>query len=83
MGNIGAHMEKDVNLVIDIEPGEAQILIDLIEMLFDEWYVEREARAKRLTAIANLSKKKAHEISQARSGSALPAADPLLIEKKG
>ncbi|MCP1830281.1 hypothetical protein ACVIHH_005106 [Bradyrhizobium sp. USDA 4518] len=26
VGNIGAHMEKDVNLIVDIEPGEAQML---------------------------------------------------------
>lgn len=30
-----------MNLIVDIEPGEVQMLIDLIEMLFDEWYVEK------------------------------------------
>jgi hypothetical protein len=34
IGNIGAHMEKDINLIIDIDPDEAQILIGLIETLF-------------------------------------------------
>jgi hypothetical protein len=52
IGNIGAHMEADVNLVIDIEPGEAQELIGLIEMLFEEWYVARHDRNKRLAKIA-------------------------------
>ena len=29
LGNIGAHMEKDTNLIIDIEPNEAQKLLKL------------------------------------------------------
>lgn len=52
IGNIGAHMEKDVDLIIDIDPGEAQALIELIEMLFDEWYVEQQNRTDRLAKIA-------------------------------
>jgi len=58
IGNIGAHMEKDVNLIIDIEPGEAQALIELIEMLFDEWYVEQNNRTERLKKIAAIGEKK-------------------------
>lgn len=52
IGNIGAHMESDVNLIIEIDPDEAQVLIELIETLFDEWYVEREKRTERLAKIA-------------------------------
>lgn len=58
IGNIGAHMEHDVNLIIDIEPGEAQALIELIEMLFDEWYVEQHNRTERLKKIAAIGEKK-------------------------
>ncbi len=48
IGNIGAHMEKtDVNVIVDVEPREAQLLIELIESLFDDWYVDRENRRKR------------------------------------
>ena len=36
LGNIGAHMEKDINLILDVEPGEAQALINLIELLFED-----------------------------------------------
>ena len=56
IGNIGAHMEKDINLILDVEPNEAQALIELIELLFDEWYVakhQREERLERLGAIAD------------------------------
>jgi hypothetical protein len=62
VGNIGAHMEKDVDLIVEIDPGEAQMLIDLIEMLFEEWYVEREKRTRRLAEITALSAQKASEL---------------------
>ena len=41
LGNIGAHMEKDVNLIIDIEKEEVRSLLRLIEMLMDQWYINR------------------------------------------
>jgi hypothetical protein len=44
IGNIGAHMEKDVNLIIDVESDEAELLIQLIEMLIRDWYIQREQR---------------------------------------
>jgi len=44
IGNIGAHMEKDINLIIDIDEGEAEKLIKLIELLMKEWYINREER---------------------------------------
>lgn len=41
IGNIGAHMEKDVNTIIDVDPKEAERLIKLIELLIDKWYIAR------------------------------------------
>jgi len=67
IGNIGAHMEKDINLIIPVEPDEAQVLIDLIESLFDDWYVEREKRAQRfgnVKALAESKKKLIGELKQ-------------------
>jgi hypothetical protein len=58
IGNIGAHMEKDINLIVDVEPEEAGLLIGLIEMLLREWYVAREERKKRLQDIISLSASK-------------------------
>ena len=55
IGNIGAHMQKDINLIIDVDPDEAQTLIELIETLFDEWYVEREKRKKRFAKIGAIA----------------------------
>ena len=43
---IGAHMEKDTDLIVDIDPGEAEKLIKLIELLMKEWYINREERNK-------------------------------------
>ncbi|WP_247294927.1 MULTISPECIES: DUF4145 domain-containing protein [unclassified Bradyrhizobium] len=48
IGNIGAHMEADINVIVDVDVDEAQTLIELTELLFDEWYIARKARTKRL-----------------------------------
>jgi hypothetical protein len=58
VGNIGAHMEKDVNLIIDVDPEEASLLIWLIETLFEEWYIERHERTQRMNQIVALAEKK-------------------------
>jgi len=58
VGNIGAHMEKDINLIIDVEPNEAQLLIGLIEHLIDEWYVNRHEKEKKLKQLKELSQNK-------------------------
>lgn len=57
IGNIGAHMEKDVNLIIDVEPDEAQQLIQLIEILIRDWYIarhEKEESLKKIVALGEL-----------------------------
>ena len=41
IGNIGAHMEKDVNTIIDVSELEAEKLIKMIELLIKQWYVDR------------------------------------------
>ncbi|PTS90989.1 hypothetical protein DBR17_00370 [Sphingomonas sp. HMWF008] len=58
IGNIGAHMEKDIDLIVPVDTGEAQALIELIEMLFDEWYVARHRRQERLAAISRIGEDK-------------------------
>jgi hypothetical protein len=70
IGNIGAHMEKDVSVIIDIDPGEATNLIELIEMLFEEWYVARNEREKRLSRVASINADKKTAKQQA-----VPAAE--------
>lgn len=58
IGNIGAHMEKDINLIVDVEPNEAELLINLIETLFQDWYINREERKKRLQSIVAIGAQK-------------------------
>jgi hypothetical protein len=55
VGNIGAHMEKDIDLIIDVEPDEALKLIRLIELLVKEWYVAKHNREQELAAIIALN----------------------------
>jgi hypothetical protein len=59
IGNIGAHMEKDIDVVVDVDPNEAQALIELIEMLFEDWYIERAQRQRKLAAIKSIADQKA------------------------
>ena len=65
IGNIGDHMEKDINLVIDVDPDEAQALIRLIEVLFQEWYVARQQRADHLASIVAIADAKKSQKAQA------------------
>jgi hypothetical protein len=58
IGNIGAHMEADINVIIDVAAGEAQVLIELIESLFDEWYVERQQRGDRFAKLGAIADEK-------------------------
>lgn len=66
VGNIGAHMEKDINHIVPVDPEEAQLLIDLIESLFEEWYVAREKRVNRFSGIKALAESKKQLISEMR-----------------
>lgn len=51
LGNIGAHMEKDIDVIVDVDPDEAGLLIGLVETLLKEWYVARAERAARMGAV--------------------------------
>lgn len=58
VGNIGAHMEKDINVIIDVEPKEAELLIGLIEFLIKDWYVSRENKNQHLKELIGVAEKK-------------------------
>ncbi|HAT1776579.1 TPA: DUF4145 domain-containing protein [Legionella pneumophila] len=58
IGNIGAHMKKDVNIIIDVKSEEAQALIDIIEVLFVETYITREKRKERIEKLNKIAKLK-------------------------
>ncbi len=58
IGNIGAHMENDINLIVEIDPDEAQKLIKLIEYLIKEWYIERHEQEQLFDDIIGIAKDK-------------------------
>lgn len=58
IGNIGAHMQKDINFIIDVDPGEAGLLIALIEILLKDWYIEKHDKEENLKKISEISQKK-------------------------
>ena len=39
-------MEADINVIVDVDEGEAGKLIWLIELLMKEWYIARHERQK-------------------------------------
>lgn len=64
IGNIGAHMEKDINVIIDVDENEAEILISLLDILFQNWYIEkhnREEQLKRIKEIADTKNQQKHQ----------------------
>lgn len=75
VGNIGAHMEADIDHIVSVDPGEAKAMIELVEMLFDEWYGARHRRTERLATIERIRSEK-DEIKRAAKDMAVrPAAD--------
>lgn len=59
IGNIGAHMEKDVNLLIDIDLDEAKKLLRLIEILLEKWYIARHDEEALCADIGEIANEKA------------------------
>jgi hypothetical protein len=53
LGNIGAHMEKDINVIVDVDANEAELLIGLIERLLEDWYIARKRRETDMTSLIN------------------------------
>jgi hypothetical protein len=64
-------MEKDINLIVDVDEGEAQELIKLIELLIDDWYVARYNRQIQLASVMKI--KAAKEAAKKAATAAAPA----------
>jgi hypothetical protein len=58
VGNIGAHLEADINVIVDVDPDEAKLLIELVETMIEETYVRREQRRIRLQHVKILADEK-------------------------
>ena len=59
VGNIGAHPERDINLIVEVEEGEVDALLELLHILDNEWYVAKARRAESLSAVIALGAAKA------------------------
>lgn len=59
-GNIGAHMEQDVNLIIDIDNNEAQLILQMVEYLIQHWYIDIPKNNQTLSDVIELNKQKQH-----------------------
>lgn len=76
IGNIGAHPERDINLIIDVEPGEVDELLELLRILDAEWYVSREGRKERLAGVVKLGDDKAAAKKTNATASPAPPSAP-------
>jgi len=76
LGNIGAHPEADINLIVDVQPEEAAALINLIELMFRITYVERQRDQQLLAEVTQLAHDK-KEIQAAGKVAQLPVATPV------
>lgn len=54
-GMTGARMESEGAEIFETEPGEAELLIGLIETLMEDWYLARDERRKRLKGIKRIT----------------------------
>lgn len=50
-GDIDSYLDKDVDFMVDGSSEETRLIIALLEVLFDDWYVERHKRTQRKKAI--------------------------------
>lgn len=58
IGNIGAHPEKDINLIVEVEQGEVEVLLELLRILDSEWYVAKAKKIASISAVTALAASK-------------------------
>jgi Domain of unknown function (DUF4145) len=76
IGNIGAHPEKNINLIVDVEEGEVETLLELLRILDKEWYVARANRSSSLAAVKALAAGKASAKTAVMGASPIPLPGP-------
>ena len=61
IGNIGAHPETDVSLIVDVEPGEAEALVSLIDLIIRQTYIQRNTDEEILRQVEGIALRKAKQ----------------------
>jgi hypothetical protein len=72
-------MEADINVIVDVDPDEAKILIGLTELLFEEWYKAREQRKEHLAKLHEIAAEK-KELQQQKQLSPVEPGNGELVE---
>ena len=57
IGNIGAHPQENIDTIVPIEPGEAETLLKLIDLIIRKTYIQRQSDNMLLQEIEGLSNK--------------------------
>lgn len=81
IGNIGAHMEKDIDVIIPVEPDEAKTLLQLVELLAKEWYEAQSNRQAMLEAVKTIKESKAPNENQKAEPAVSAASNDVAITK--
>ena len=71
-----ARMEADIDLIVDVDPDEAQLLLELVETMIEETYVRRAERQARIAKVKALAVAKEQERQRAKAGAAAPGGTP-------
>jgi len=57
--NVGTSADRDPNLIVDVDVGEATAMIDLIELMIEETYIVRYERDTKIARIREITARKA------------------------
>ena len=67
IGNIGAHMESSVGVIVDVDPDETKKLLKVIEMLFKTWYIRQHEENILLDEVKEMAAEKEEARSAAKN----------------
>ena len=74
-GNIAAHIKQPTNeLINDISKEDSDLLIELLEMLFQEWYIDSHKRKVRLSEIKKRKSKSSSKTQKTKQDSQKPSS---------
>ncbi len=57
IGNVGAHPEKDISVIVNVDYDDALVVLGIIEMIIDSTYIAKEREKEKLSQLATLSAK--------------------------
>lgn len=61
VGNIAIHLSKTPEFITEIEPNEAELLLQIIDMCIDQWYIFEHVANQRVDEVNQLAAKKEAE----------------------